>query len=144
MKCTKYSRFRYGRKLCYMWLMFHKIWNLAFVSFYFLIGTSVNLDYSLMKPLNRKICTCLIGSYTFNSFYCVHMEDEPKDSQITCFVTIDEAEVFYYSLISLLLFLIHSIIQIWPVDSPFVHSLHLTIISHLHLSPPLLAQPFSQ
>lgn len=55
----------------------------------------------------------------------MHIEDIPKVSQdkITCFVNTDEAEVFYYSLTSLLLFLIHSVIKICPVDSPFVSSL---------------------
>lgn len=86
--------------------------TLLSVSFYFLIGKRVNLDFSSTKPLNRKVCPCLMDHTHFNSFYCVHMEDKPKDSQMTCFVTIDEAEVFYYSLISLLLFLIHSIIKI--------------------------------
>lgn len=55
----------------------------------------------------------------------MHFEDIPEVSQDkrTCFVKTDEAEVFYYSLTSLLLFLIHSVIKICPVDSPFVSSL---------------------
>ena len=38
---------------------------------YFLIGTRVNLDFSSTKPLNRKVCTCLIRSYTTHSIVCI-------------------------------------------------------------------------
>ena len=101
----------------------HSIKHAIFFCFYFLTGTRLNLDYTSTKPLNRILRT---QDYTHFTLICfVHMEDIPKVSQgkITCFVNnTDEAEVFYYSLTSLL-FLIHSVTKTCPVDSPFVSSL---------------------